>query len=198
MMDNWKKFADKELAEPTIEISLDWGFRGKNYVGREHWLSHLILENKWTTGAELGVWRGNTFLYLLEKCPDLTLIGIDLWAPQPKNTFMTFSNWPHEIHEKTVRAKSKVFGKRAIIHKMHTVEAAKLIEDKSLDFVFVDADHSSEAVKADFEAWTPKVKDNGWLLGHDINWLTVKKIADDILPGYVIGPDNAWGRKKVI
>lgn len=197
-MDDWKKFTDVKLAEPTIEISLEWGYRGKDYVGREHWLAHMIKENNWTYGAELGVWRGNTFLYLLNNCPGLSLIGVDLWAPQPDNKFTPLLDWPHEINEKIVRTNSKVFGERAIIHKMYTTEAAKLVDDNSLDFIFVDADHSEEAVRADFEAWIPKVKDSGWLFGHDINWPTVQIVADDILPGYIIGPDNAWGRKKVI
>jgi len=37
----------------------------------------------------------------------------------------------------------------------------------SLDWVYVDADHSYEAVKADIAAWWPLIKSGGILAGHD-------------------------------
>lgn len=38
---------------------------------------------------------------------------------------------------------------------------------KSPDMVFIDADHSYEAVIKDIESWTPLVKDGGIISGHD-------------------------------
>lgn len=45
--------------------------------------------------------------------------------------------------------------------------AAPNFENESLDLVFIDADHSYEAVKADIAAWEPKVRPGGILCGHD-------------------------------
>lgn len=50
-----------------------------------------------------------------------------------------------------------------------SVEAAVGYADKSLDFVFLDADHSEESLTADIAAWLPKVKPGGLLAGHDLS-----------------------------
>ena len=185
---------NRNPSKPTIKLP---PHRGR--FDREHWIAHLANQYKWTIGAELGIWRGRTFLHLLEHCPNLTLIGVDLWEPQPDNQGPeTWENWPHEQYEKDVRNRARKYGKRAIIIKNWTDKAAEQVEDNSLDFVFVDADHSTEAVRNDFITWIPKVKDSGFLIGHDINWPTVKCVADELVPGYVIGPDNAWGRQKCL
>ena len=189
-IDTWIKYP----AKPTTKVQPKWL--------REHWIAHLVQTNNWTRGCELGVWRGRTFLHLLQHCPRLTLIGVDVWAPQPGNDgpedYVDTNRWPHQQNEQTVRQGAKKFGKRAIIYKMWTHEAAALVENDSLDFVFVDADHGTEAVRNDITTWLPKVKDTGWIIGHDINWPTVKVVANELLPGYVIGPDNAWGRAKCV
>ena len=42
-----------------------------------------------------------------------------------------------------------------------------MFNDDSLDFVFVDGDHSYEGCKADIEAWWPKLKKGGIMSGDD-------------------------------
>jgi predicted O-methyltransferase YrrM len=54
---------------------------------------------------------------------------------------------------------------------MRTDEAYKLFEDESIDFLFIDADHSFEAVKKDLKLWYPKVKTGGIIAGHDYMWV---------------------------
>lgn len=50
---------------------------------------------------------------------------------------------------------------------MESIQAAKKYQDGSLDFVFIDAAHDYDNVKADLEAWFPKVKEGGLLAGDD-------------------------------
>jgi len=195
---------NRNPAKPTTKLNPAWKkpnpyskWPTAPMLNREQWLAGLANQYNWTRGAELGVWQGRTFLFVLEACPQLTLIGVDVWTAQPDNDGPeTWADWEHDKFEQQVREQAAKFGNRAIIIKDWTTEAANQIEDNSLDFVFVDADHSTEAVRADIEAWSPKVKDTGWIIGHDINWPTVRVVVDELLPGYVIGPDNAWGRQK--
>ncbi len=50
-----------------------------------------------------------------------------------------------------------------------SVEASKLYEPNSLDFVFIDASHDEESVKEDLFHWLPRVKESGVIAGDDVN-----------------------------
>jgi hypothetical protein len=50
---------------------------------------------------------------------------------------------------------------------MTSREAAEIFPDRCLDLVFIDGDHSYEAVREDIGLWSPKVRRGGILCGHD-------------------------------
>lgn len=160
---------------------------------REFFIEYLIKTYNFNEGAELGIWKGRTFLHLLKSCPSLKLHGVDLWKPQPNNDGPeNYIDWSHEENEKHVRDNAEKFNDRAIIYKMWTHEAAQFIPDKSLDFIFIDADHSSESVRNDIEKWLDKIKNDGMIIGHDYNWETVRTVADSYFTNLEVGPDNIW------
>ena len=69
-------------------------------------------------------------------------------------------------------------------------EAVDAFENEPpLDMVFIDADHSYEAVKADIEAWLPKVKVGGILCGHDYGLM---------FPGVAKAVDEAFGNDRKV
>lgn len=67
-------------------------------------------------------------------------------------------------------------------------DAASRYADNSLDFVFIDADHTYHAVKADIEAFMPKIKSGGYIAGHDYNSpgadLNIFDACNELLPGH--------------
>ena len=68
----------------------------------------------------------------------------------------------------------------------NSVAASRLFADGSLDWVHLDARHDYESVKADIQAWLPKVRRGGWLSGDDydeLKWPDVIKAVGDLLPG---------------
>lgn len=135
----------------------------------------LVRGYGWTHGAELGVDKGILFGMLLKMCPDLHLIGVDIF--------------PDRLRSHRAFDYARDFSERARLIQGDTVVAADQIADASLDFVFIDADHSYEAVRRDIDAWRSKVRPGGWLGGHDYN---------QRFPGVVRAVQFAFGHKQVI
>lgn len=72
---------------------------------------------------------------------------------------------------------------------LSSMEAVRLFSDESVDFVFLDAFHSYEAVRDDITHWLPKVRPGGVLAGHDYFreravWPGVRKAVDELLTGF--------------
>lgn len=105
-------------------------------------------------GAEIGVERGHFTLQTLSGWKGKT-ICVDMWVNEP-------------IYQE---ACNNLASNRVTMVKKSSVEAAKEIPDNSLDWVYIDADHTYEACKSDLEAWLPKVRHGGLVAGHDyLTW----------------------------
>jgi hypothetical protein len=77
-------------------------------------------------------------------------------------TLSNFDQFLHIVLEELTEYKNKITHIRK-----PSVEAAKEIEDNSLDAIFVDGDHSYTAVKEDLTAWWPKIRTEGTICGDD-------------------------------
>jgi len=81
--------------------------------------------------------------------------------------------------------------------RMTSLRAAATYPDNSLDFVFIDADHSYEAIRADIIAWWPKVKIGGIISGHDFHLGAPGVVnATNELFGYVRVTGSCWWYEK--
>ena len=127
-------------------------------------------------GAEIGVLYGDTSLHLLKEFPRLNLYSVDpyLAYDEPDRTQQKMDQFEAEA-----RGKLAPFGSRAIMMKMTSVEAAPAITDDTLDFVFIDAQHTYEAVKEDIATWFPKVRPGGLITGHDYRWDGVNRAVQE-------------------
>lgn len=61
-------------------------------------------------------------------------------------------------------------------------DAAKNVEDSTLDFIYLDAAHDYESVKKDIETWLPKMKEGSIISGDDyaICWPGVIQSVNEI------------------
>jgi hypothetical protein len=58
-------------------------------------------------------------------------------------------------------------------------------------------DHSYEAVKQDILHWLPKVKNNGFLAGHDYDWPGVKRAVDELFESNILIEGTSWIVRKI-
>jgi len=125
------------------------------------------------TGAEIGVFSGDLSSRLLQN-EAVTLYMVDSWVGQGADYQGDSGDWHAGLSQEKQDAYCEraevvtAFAEdRARILRMSSREASALVADGSLDFVFIDADHSYEGCAADIAAWLPKLKPNGLLSGHD-------------------------------
>lgn len=114
--------------------------------------------------VEVGSWKGRSTHALLSGCRGTVhavdhFLGCETAAGKCTRENAVLENVFQEFQ------KNVGYLKNLKIHKMSSIEAAKNFEDKSIDMIFIDADHSYESLKADIEAWLPKVK--RLICGHD-------------------------------
>jgi hypothetical protein len=122
----------------------------------------LAREKGWKRGVELGLGHGLLFQRFLAL--GIEMVGVDLGK---------------RIERK--REVEKLGGK---VHWMSTAEAAPLVPDGWADFVFIDAGHSYQAAQQDIALWSAKVREGGWLGGHDYH---------PKFPGVIQAVDEAFG-----
>ena len=87
------------------------------------------------------------------------------------------------------------FSERVTLIISDSLSAARLFSDGSLEWVHLDARHDYASVKADIEAWLPKVKPGGWISGDDYDaqkWPEVVRAVSDTLPHASSWFDHQW------
>src|SRR6056297_3380153 len=159
-------------------------------MGRMQDVSDLIQENNWEYGAELGVAMGQTLFHVLNENPGLKMIAVDSYdfhygkGDKYSTGFKEYDPELQETFRNHVESFARNYGNRLKLFILPTVIAAEEIENESLDFVFIDADHRESYVRSDIAAWLPKINESGFMLGHDWKFNSVKNAIDGMLPGY--------------
>src|ERR1700722_1190878 len=120
---------------------------------------------------EVGVWKGDFAKEILQKCEFITQYQmIDPWANLPDwNKPMNvkpemFDGVYSEAMEKTAFASQKI-----LVLRGSTTEVIDRIPDKSLDFAYIDGDHTLRGITIDLIRVMPKIKEGGFIGGDDFS-----------------------------
>ena len=158
------------------ETELDW------LAGRASEAERII---------EVGVWRGRS-TKVLAAATRGRVWAVDHWRGVPDDAsqqkplyrdadeqgdrvFAEFcANLATEIEEGRV-VPVRMDSRAAAVHLLE-------VEGPVFDFIFIDADHRTEAVLSDIAAFRPLLAPGGLLAGHDIDWPRVRAAVDQALP----------------
>lgn len=163
--------------------------------------------------AEVGVFRGETSALLLRMFDTLRLTLVDPWkAAACDSTWAgsgsTLAKKPQAVMEKAYRdaiSATQFAHDRRVVLRLTSERAAAKIADGALDFVFIDGDHSLEAVTRDLLHWTPKVRSGGFVMGHDYTKPPPRKFGvAEAVDAFAlhnqyevhVGPDEVWWFQK--
>jgi predicted O-methyltransferase YrrM len=130
-------------------------------------LARAVKEQKCRYILEIGTYSGGTlFVFTRLAAPDATIVSLDyhfslygrICRVLQRPLFHTFT-----------RSRQRLVLVRENSHKPETLAIVRnKLRQQSLDFLFIDGDHSYEGVKADFEMYSPLVRDGGMIAFHDV------------------------------
>jgi hypothetical protein len=179
----------------------DWLFR--DIVTRAPQTAHFV---------EVGSWMGRSAACMAEIIKDsgklIRFDSVDTWRgsgygshPQRIKTLTAEGKTLRGEYERNLRNAGLWEYVNPVVG--DSVAVAEGYEAKSLDCVFIDGDHREDAVRADLQAWLPKLKPGGTICGHD--WPTrdtspqaVKRAVESV--GLEVEHKGMvwWARKKLL
>ena len=108
-------------------------------------------------GLEIGTHRGENAYNMLRILDIKKLYFVDPYLPLEQKS----------KHYKKANSILRLWKKKIQFYVQTSKNGSKFFRINSLDFIYIDGDHSYEAVKQDIELYYSKVKDGGVIGGHD-------------------------------
>ena len=167
----------------------DYNNRVNQLKGLKMLIDEYINEN--TVMVEIGSFSGISSELFSLHCKEIHCV--DLWDSYWEITDKQRMEFAEFAFDKLLKQYSNI---KKI--KGSSVGSAQKFQDKSLDFVYIDAAHDYENVKNDILAWLPKIKDGGYIAGHDYRYdpnIGVYEAVNDIFVNnykIVTFPDSSF------
>ena len=168
------------------------GWNDINILYEEVFYSLINSNSQELNIVEVGCWQGRSAMFMLELIKNhsegdrfVNVDLIDVWGKFENGYVHDFiRDHGGNIVDKIVnnlRSAELLLPQVNIIQKS-TFKAVKMYDDNSLDFVYLDNDHSYEHLVKELDVWYPKIKSGGMLGGDDYvneTFTGVKKAVDE-------------------
>lgn len=129
----------------------------------------VLRTSKTETMLEIGVWRGDYAKQILEQCEFIKrYYMIDPWANLPdwNKPFNVSPVIFEEVYEEAMKKTEFASSKRVVL-RGRTKEVIGDIPDNSLDFAYIDGDHTLRGITVDLIKLLPKMREGGLIGGDD-------------------------------
>jgi hypothetical protein len=137
--------------------------------------SRLDLWVKWFRAAgaksvlEVGVWKGDFARQMLQECESIERYHmIDPWAHLPDwNKPLNVAQEPFERAYEEAMQKTAFASAKIVVLRGRTKEVIDSVPDQSIDFAYIDGDHTLRGISIDLIKVLPKIKEGGFIGGDD-------------------------------
>jgi SAM-dependent methyltransferase len=148
---------------------------------KRHNLIKLFAEFGFKRGAEIGVAEGRFSAVMLKIIPDLHLLGVDPWTPdgEDKRSLMIGKRLADERCEQANELYTRY--PNSCTHRGTSMDVVQTFEKESLDFIYIDGNHTFDFVMQDLIEWSKRVRPGGIIAGHDyyrFRWAGVVDAVD--------------------
>jgi len=121
------------------------------------------------TMVEVGVWKGDFAVHVLTHCESIAqYYMIDPWANLPdwNKPYNQSQEVFDSIYEKTM-SRTAFASNKLVVLRGRTKEVIDAIPNDSLDFAYIDGDHTLRGITIDLIRMLPKMKASGLIAGDD-------------------------------
>jgi len=154
---------------PFRQRAWPWTYLRWRWDMLRHWRRVRSYVKPGAVMVEVGTWRGASAERWLRQGV-ARIVMVDPYVPQANASWEGRCTWlqmDDAYRQARWRLSTWLWTGQARFLTMHSLEAVKGAKDESLDAVYLDGDHYQESVEADLQAWWPKVKPGGVLIGDD-------------------------------
>jgi hypothetical protein len=159
-----------------------------NHIENRENLADYFVYLGFKKGAEIGVEQG---VYTEVLCrTGMEIYAIDAWK--------SYSGYRDHVDQRKLdrffeKTKEIVAPYNCHVVKAFSMDALKDFEDESLDFVYLDANHSFPYIAQDLWYWSKKVRNGGIVAGHDFKEFSGKYGLDGCHVKFVV---EAWAKAR--
>jgi Methyltransferase domain len=158
---------DRDRREQIVEIP--------NMNRRD--LASLFAELGYTVGAEVGVDKGEYSELLCQTIPGLHLFCVD-----PYSTYKDYVDFTDQAALDANYATARERLAPYHVTFLRLFNGYLSFPNNCLDFVYIDGNHSFEAVTQDLNTWPAKVRPGGIVSGHDWRRSTNPDVHAEVVP----------------
>lgn len=161
--------------------------------------------------VEVGALFGRSAIYMAQRMKERNILGklkvVDTFVTDEDQVFHSNIFAPGTDYQKIVEKHGSLYnafkyyvrecgvGDKIIVAQCSSLEAAERMRGSELSFVFIDANHTYAAVRADIQAWLPLIKSGGYLAGHDYDsaiWPGVVQAVNENFRGRIEVLGKSW------
>lgn len=147
--------------------------------------------------VEIGSYLGESTLIFLDSGRLFMVYAVDPWVNGYDPEVKDIASFRFDMDLVEARFDEVVAPYRNHIFKlkMTSEQASSNFPDQSLDFVYIDGNHTYESVKQDIVIWRKKIRLGGIIAGHDYGWPGLTQAIIEELGEIPIGDrfsDNSW------